>query len=182
MSKQYSAEQIEKAGAQAAQVLGTFINIASEIGREFNKQDNAASADPVKCSEDELRLFGEQLRQFRETAGYTVDGLARALEEKLNNVDIADKINSVENGQIKLPPHWLQAIADLLRNSDVEVLFGIREDEMKSPASEGQTRIRQLAAIFENDTEIAAFTDREFEKLIEHVRSAYGSAKTLIRD
>ena len=48
-ANQSSSEQFEKAGAQAAEVLGRFVNFAAELGREFgngqNDQQTSRTAD-----------------------------------------------------------------------------------------------------------------------------------------
>lgn len=184
MSNQDSAEKFERAGAQAAEVLGRFINIASELGREFNRGNGADSSGPSReRTGEELREVGEQLRRFRESAGYTLDGFANALENQLNSVDVAEKIDAVEKGETELPTQWSRALANLLANCDVESLFREQSGFGASVDTTGKKHQRKirLMKMFENDIELEDFSDAEFEKLITHMESAYSSAKTLIK-
>ncbi|MEM7256165.1 MAG: hypothetical protein AAF404_02130 [Pseudomonadota bacterium] len=177
MRDQQTAEKFEKAGAQAAEVLGKFIHLASEIGREFNThQDSPVQRSTDRRAED-LQDIGEQLRRFRESAGYTLDGFARALEAQLGQADVAEKINAVENGQSELPAHWSQALAALLAQCDVDMLYKNRPAETAA----ADTRAARLAKMFSEDAELDQLSDDDFDKLAAHLQAAYLSAKTLIK-
>ena len=52
--------------------------------------------------ENEWRQAGEYLCELRKAAGYTVDGLAKAI----NSQGAARKINSVEEGRDRFPEDW----------------------------------------------------------------------------
>lgn len=177
MRDQQSADKFEQAGAQAAQVLGKFIHLASEIGREFNTQQTDQAQSTTRRSAEELRDIGEQLRRFRESAGYTLDGFAKAMEAQLNTTDVADKIDAIEQGRSELPAHWSQALAALLAQCDIDTLYG----STRRAADKGEVRVQKLAEIFADDAQLTDLSERDFDRLFAHMQAAYASAKTLLK-
>lgn len=201
-ANQSSSEQFEKAGAQAAEVLGRFVNFAAELGREFgngqNDQQTSRTADASSKktgttgttgdAEEIIREVGERLRELRETAGYTIDGFANALEKELNAAPVAKTIDAVEAGRQAPPGEWVQAISTLLGSNEVKKLFeqlGVSAANTE-PAdatvkrSPTASRVGRLSAVFSDDQSLDALSDDEFEKLVEFMNSSYRQARVMI--
>ena len=182
MHKQDSSEKFEKAGAQAAEVLGRFMQFASDLNRDFNvntphDHTDTNSNRENRHYEEGLQELASGLRELRESAGYTLEGFASALEAQLKREPVADKINAVENGQSEFPAHWLQAVASVLTNGDVDALFN---NEASQSSGVAQRRLQRIVQLFENDSDLADLSDDQFDKLEAHMEVAYQSAKKLL--
>lgn len=203
----YNRDQFEKAGEQAAQVLGRFLSIATEFSNEFNRKgepDFKRHAEDKKSGNgnaDILREAGEELQKMRETAGYTLDSFAQALKKEMNRSDIdesevVDKVEAAESGQGPLPGDWLKQVAELLNSGDPQQFFdrmqkgnashqnSVQSGRDQSSVDQSELlqsqRLKKFAAVFENDDELAACTDEQFEKLLGFVEKNYKEAKNLL--
>jgi hypothetical protein len=182
MDNRNSAEKFERAGAEAAEVLGRFFHLASELGREFNPNRPVHTAPSGEPTAEELRNIGDQLRQFRESAGYTLEGFASALEGQLNHGSVADRINAVERGEAELPVHWARSVASVLKNCEIESLFTHSQQSAATAAApQGLGRAATLMQVFADDPDLDQLSEADFEKLRAHLESAYLSAKALIK-
>ncbi len=206
MVNRNSADQFEKAGAQAAEVLGRFVNIAAGLSRELDgvtkgRRDDAedaanSSAGTTYDSENKapekdelLREVGEQLRELRRAAGYTLDGFASALDNILktdaHGKPVARTIDAVESGNEAPPLEWVQALSQLLGGNDVRNLFdqvsGKRGTASSANDSVHTDRMNQLSDIFAADPEIESLSDEEFQKLTAFISASYQQAKLMIK-
>ncbi len=202
----YNREQFEKAGEQAAQVLGRFVSLAAELSNEFTrKADNdfqqSKEAEDQKSDAgnvDILREAGEELQKMREAAGYTLDSFAAALKTEINRTDIDDsdvvvKVEAAESGREPLPRDWLSQVAALLNSRDPKQ-FADRTQRSHdahdasggnfSSESQGESmqavRARKFSAIFEGDDDLTDCTEDQFNKLLGFVEKNYLEAKNLV--
>ena len=200
-----SADQFEKAGAQAAEVFGRFVNIAAGLSREFADAKHGSrhgASEPGDTStgaehshknyssdgDAVLREVGEQLRELREAANYTLDGFANALSSildgDLQSGKVARTIDAVESGREAPPGEWAQAFSSLLGSNDVGKLFDqlSGRHDAESPANESQltNRAKQLSEIFTTDPQLEDLSDEEFEKLSAFLNASYQQAKVMI--
>jgi ribosome-binding protein aMBF1 (putative translation factor) len=197
MVNQNSAEQFEKAGAQAAEVLGRFVQFATDLSREFdtgrNSQNPSASDNPQSAAneaDDILRDVGERLRELRETAGYTIDGFATALESVLENQrqhaePVKETIDAVETGRKAPPDEWAQAFSSLLGSNEVKNLFeqlGVSSKATTAETSQVPSRADRLSAVFADDHTLNDLSEAEFEKLVDFMNASYRQARAMISD
>lgn len=119
----YDREQFEKAGEQAAQVLGRFMSVATEFANQFghqgdreddlnaphknrashksepstNRERSGAHEQWTRENSETLRDAGEHLQKMREAAGYTLDSFSRALEKEFSdkNIDTVEVVGRV---------------------------------------------------------------------------------------
>lgn len=201
----YQKEQFEKAGVQAAKVLGRFMSIASEfateMGRHTEEQNDRPGAAQRDSRADMLRETGEQLRQMREAAGYTLDRFAETLqkelnEPELNRTEVYGKVKAAESGSEALPGDWVKQVSDLLSSRDSTQFFErlqqfyeysaspvkASNDEVEELAENPilQRRTARFTEVFTDDDELAEYTDEEFEKLLRFVKKNYHEARTLL--
>lgn len=203
----YNREQLEKAGEQAAQVLGRFMSIATEFSNEFNRKNDpdrkwsgdTDSKKPASGNADVFREAGEELQKMREAAGYTLDSFAEALKREMNRPDIDEsdvvvKVEAAESGQEPLPGDWLSQVATLLGSGDPLQFFerlqkGVERHSSASSSDQNNVqqsdviqakRVEKFSALFENDSELATCSDEQFEKLLSFVEKNYHEAKNLL--
>ena len=198
MANQNSAEQFEKAGAQAAEVLGRFVRFAADLSREFDSgrsSQNASPSDRATAAstepDDMLREAGARLRELREAAGYTIDGFAAALEsaldkERQHTGPVAQTIGAVEAGRKVPPGEWAQAFSSLLGSNEVKDLFDQLGVSSKAATSAGVTavpsRADRLSAVFTDDHTLNEMTAAEFEKLVDFMNASYRQARAMISE
>ena len=200
-----SADQFEKAGAQAAEVFGRFVNIAAGLSREFgdakqsgrhgaNEPGNTSSGSDSshtnysKDSDAVLHEVGEQLRELREAANYTLDGFANALSSILDgevqSTNVARTIDAVESGREAPPGEWAQAFSSLLGSNDVAKLFDQLSGNSSADSSANEPmmtdRAKKLSEIFATDSQLEDLSEEEFKKLSAFLSASYQQAKLMI--
>lgn len=201
----YNREQFERAGEQAAHVLGRFMSIASGLSAEFNRNTDSSADGQYKPDQsadgnDVLREAGEQLQKMREAAGYTLDSFANALKSEIDQpdiaaVDVVTKVKAAESGKEPLPNDWLSQMSTLLGGDPVQFFEQLRNSDRAeastkasavgdsvptSQQSTGSQRAKQFSALFENDADLESCTDEQFEKLLGFVEKNYKEAKNLV--
>ena len=201
----YQKEQFEKAGVQAAQVLGRFMSIASEfateMGRQSEEQRGQRDTEQHDPRSEVLRETGEQLKQMREAAGYTLDRFAETLQKELNQPDVDraevyGKVKAAETGSEALPGDWVKQVSMLLSSRDSKQFFerlqqcyefsggsvaasnDETEETIENPIL--HQRASRFAEIFADDHDLSECTEEELEKLLRFVEKNYQEAKTLL--
>ena len=127
------------------------------------------------------------MRALRETAGYTVDSFAKAIEQEVEKVDVAGKVRAVEQGAEPLPSEWLRPVGALLRGANVDqVLDELTRNTANTSAAEhdaGQSaRSKMLSELFADDKELETLSDAQFEKLRLYVEGSYRQAKAMFSE
>ena len=201
----YQKEQFEKAGEQAAQVFGRFMSIASEfaaeMGRHTQEHRSKSDADQSVDRSEFLRETGEQLRQMREAAGYTLDRFAETLQNEidqpdLNRADVCGKVKAVESGSEALPGDWVKQVAMLLSSRDSKQFFERLQECYETNGSavaasndeDADTpecpilhrRAARFSEIFAEDSDLSECTEEEYEKLYRFIEKNYQEAKALL--
>lgn len=222
-------QKFKDAGEQAARVIGEFMAMANDFSKRFESGFSGQQApeyesryqrkgDETAYSKskaeytgqnnnwhrqnqhtDDWQTAGEYLRELRETAGYTIDSFAKAM----NRQNAASKIKSVEAGRDVFPNDWLDQISALLKQNDpmefFEKLRSLYEQDVEtserahtaSSASDEdhaelvdpvvRQRREALAALF-TDESLEGLSDSQFEELSGFIKTNYQAALQLVRN
>lgn len=190
-------DHLTQASERAARAFGQFISVASDITQSFgnNMGDLRKSSDestPASPHSEVLRLAGEKLKEFRESAGHTVTSLADALQRE----GAYNAIVAAERGAKVFPREWLEPAYAIIGSGDPVSFYGNFDacypEEVEPESVTGssnvenfdstqQERAKKLAALFEDDSELGNLTDEQFEVMLKFVDDNYRAAKLMLR-
>jgi len=196
-----------EAGETAARAFGQMFELAAELGnafrgaekrdsptgRSYTQADRATAGESARtytATDAEWQEVGEQLRQFREAAGYSLAGFAKVLNQTGNE----QILQAVEQGLAEFPREWLEQVAPLMgrqvdgcepaeffRECGKHAAGTAAESSSAAVTNEKSARQQQLLSIFSDNSELEKLTDEQFASLFDAMQVSYQSSLNLLR-